>query len=227
VTDNGVVARYYNAVASGANELFVYDAPAKGPRSEVYRDCTPLLIKRQPDVKVAMFYCKTSEELGVEGFSKDRDDFYTHAADFRDYSDFDLLDESLIAKGFLNRYNALVWMDGAVTEAATLKTIQEWTKRGSHLFLRVKPESVDGKSWKMDAEKVAMGDSATDWYKAVSKAIPALFPDGKADGLYLTTLRAGARLLYNNTGKAISFEGGPVEPYTIQERPPAAPPPVP
>lgn len=215
VTDNGVAARFYNAVASGASELFVYDSPATGPRSDVYRACTPLLVKRRPDVKVAMFYCKTSEELGVEGFSKGGDDFYTHAADFRDYADFDLLDESLIAKGFLNRYKALVWMDGAVTEAATLKTIQKWIARGGHLYIRVKPEDVQGRPFHLDAAKVPPAETPADWYRAVAGTDATLFPDGRADGLYLATMMDGRRLLFNSTDKTTAFEGAFVAPHSI------------
>jgi len=221
VSDEGVVGRFYNAVASGADELFVYDSPASGPRGDIYRRCVPFLTKRNPDVKVAMFYCKTSEELGVEGFSKGGDDYYSHCAQFRDYADFDILDETSIAKGWLKRYKALVWMDGAVTENATLKALESWIKSGGQLFLRVPAEEVSGKKWKLKAVEVASGTDADEWFRNVAKAAPDLFPDGKKDGLFLTTLSDGNRLLYNSTGAELTFDSRPVPPHSITETKPA------
>jgi len=221
VNDTGVVGRFYNAVASGADELFVYDSPASGERGDIYRRCVPWLVKRSPEVKIAMFYCKTSEELGVEGFSKGGDDYYSHCAQFRDYADFDILDETSIAKGWLKRYKALVWMDGAVTENATLKALESWIKDGGKLFLHVKPEDVDGKQRVLKAVGVEQGADADEWFRNVAKNAPEIFPDGEKDGLFLTILSDGNRLLYNSTGAELTFDSRPVPPHSITETKPA------
>jgi hypothetical protein len=64
VDERGIVARIYNATASGADELFVYDNPPAGPRGAVYAKYHHLLVKRKPSVPVAVFLSKTSQELG-------------------------------------------------------------------------------------------------------------------------------------------------------------------
>jgi len=202
VTDNGLVARFYNVAASGAGEFFVYDAPAEGPRADIYRRYRPLLTVREPQVKAAMFYCKTSEELGVPGFAKGGDDWYAHSAAFRDYADVDFLDESLIAKGFLDRYRVLAWPDGAVTEAKTLKAIESWVKRGGLLFARVAPEDVDGSPWterfrKLKGARIDPDREPAAWYEEIVRTVPSLFPDGKPDRLYRTDFKDGRTLFYN------------------------------
>jgi hypothetical protein len=209
VTDDGLVARAFNVASSGASEWFTYDAPASGPRAVVYRRLHGLLETRAPLVRVAMFYCKTSESLGVPGFTKGGDDFYAHAAAFRDFSDLDFLDETLVAKGFLNRYKALVWQDGAVTDAHTLKTIEAWVKRGGRLYLNLDPEAVDGTAWSARLRRyptvhVSHRADAAAWYAEIAASAPALFPDGKADGVYQTAFEDGGRLVYNANTHAIT-----------------------
>src|SRR6185436_5965671 len=125
-----------------ADELFAYDCPPAGARGAVYAKYRNLLnAKRSPDVRVAVMLSKTAQVLGQWGKQ------YGDAAEFRDYSDYDFVDESLIGQGFLDRYQALVWLDGPTTDEPTLTRIAAWVQAGGKLFARQKLRDIDGNDW--------------------------------------------------------------------------------
>lgn len=144
VDNNGIVARVYNVVSSGADELFIYDRPPQGGRADIYTDNLKWLIKRQPIVKIAVFLPKESvalEELTMEGF-------YKQTALYRDYIDFDYLDSILIKDGFLKDYNVLIWPLGKTATSSVMNEIQIWLKEKCNtLFLTSVPVLSNNKPW--------------------------------------------------------------------------------
>lgn len=216
VNDHGIVARIFNAVASGADELFVYDNPPSDERGAIYARYRDLLKKRKPSVPIALFLPKTSQELGLWG------DLYAHAAAFRDYTDFDFIDETLIAHGLLDRYQALVWLDGPVTDDATLRRIGAWTAKGGRLFCRVSPENVDGvqQSESLSKTRSAMlkpDTEVTAFFHDIVAAAPSLLVDGKADHVYWTRFTDGSALVLNYSDTPYQAGAVTVAPWSIGE----------
>ncbi|HZK69099.1 MAG TPA: hypothetical protein VFC36_05840 [Paludibacter sp.] len=68
------------------------------------------------------------------------------AAQFRDYTDFDYVDESILRTGALSHYKVLVIIKGEVMEPSDAKRIFDWSKKGGRVIVMDVPkfESVEG-----------------------------------------------------------------------------------
>ncbi len=130
VDANGIVARFYNAIASGANQLHEYDrnAVADNLRLERQRACLPFLEKRNPIVPLALWYPNTSLSIKWGGHLE-------QAVLLRDLVDYDWLDETLLAAGALERHKLLVIASGNVMETADATRIADWVTRGGRLLV--------------------------------------------------------------------------------------------
>lgn len=217
VTDEGIAVRIYNAIASGADELFVYDNPPEGERGAVYARYKSLMTKRVPQVPVAVLVSKTAQHLGEWG------DTYRLAAELRDWTDFDMIDEALIARGCLQQYQAVLWLDGRVTDRATLEALETWAKGGGLLASRVTAEAIDGTAWapRLAALPGAIAGNPkgklAEFCTQIVAARPALFPDGKADRVFWTTFTDGKRLILNQANKPITIASMTIAAGTIAE----------
>jgi len=60
--------------------------------------------------------------------------FLQGAMQLRDYADFDVIDEKLIASGALSNYRVVILMEGAVWEENTLGELESWVKAGGVLL---------------------------------------------------------------------------------------------
>ncbi len=129
VKAEGIVGRIYNATASGADELFTYDPEPSGERARRYAACRSFLVKREPMVDVGLFLNRTSWDLGVLG------GFSQSGRRLRAVTDFDVVDERLIADGALERLRALFWVAGAVVEPETARALEAWVRDGGILAL--------------------------------------------------------------------------------------------
>lgn len=247
VDEHGIVARIYNAVASGADELFVYDNPPQDERGAIYARYRDLLIKRQPRVDVALFLAKTSWDLGLNNA------YFGQGMALRDYVDFDMLDETMLREGFLDRYKVLLWLGGPVTEADDLERITAWVRKGGKLFCAVEPETVEGQPWRdrlaglagvtflerpssqpgkgaadtrpavesaPDRSGEVPADVLTAWLEQIARAVPAVFPDGRADGVYCTRMTDGSMLILNFTDQQVERAGLRIGPFAIGEHKP-------
>lgn len=137
VDTNGIVARIYNAVASGAWELFHYDNPPQGERGEQYKRYLDLLQIREPVVEVGFFWSRTSADLNLQrGLER-------AAHDVRDIADVAYIDEQLIADGGLEGLKVFVWASGTVTEPEAAQAIQRAVEKGLILIV---PEGWQAKS---------------------------------------------------------------------------------
>jgi len=142
VDTHGIVARIYNAVASGAWELFHYDNPPQGERGEQYKRYLDLLRIRKPVIEAGFFWSRTSADLnlqrGLEGAARA----------VRDIADVAYIDEQLIADGALEGLKVFVWASGSVTEPATAQVIQRAVEKGLTLVV---PEGWQAESPEGDA----------------------------------------------------------------------------
>jgi len=211
---NRIVCRLYNWLTAGVDEHYEYDnVPGQGWRGDIYQQYLHLMAKRHlPEVPVALFLPQTSQELTVthnflEGGGTGGG-FYGNAESFRDYSYFDMLDESLIEKGLLNRYKILIWIEGVenqqqgktgcVTESETLEQIERWViEQGGQLFCHLSPEDVEGNNWQRRLARhstVYMIDPNSTleyFFDNIVSTTPQLFPDANSDDVYWTEFKDG------------------------------------
>ena len=103
VNENGIVARVYNAVASGAWELFHYDNPPRGDRGEKYNRHRHLMHVREPVIEVGMFWSRTSVDL------KEHIGLAEGALAARDLCDLAYVDERMIQDKALACLKMLLW----------------------------------------------------------------------------------------------------------------------
>lgn len=129
VDTNGIVARIYNAVASGAWELFHYDNPPQGERGDQYKRFLDLMQVREPVIEVGFFWSRTSTDLNLQRGLDNA------ASAVRDRVDVAYIDEQLIADGALDGLKMFVWASGSVTEADTAQAIQRAVEKGLTLIV--------------------------------------------------------------------------------------------
>ncbi|MCC6145680.1 MAG: beta-galactosidase [Candidatus Hydrogenedentes bacterium] len=129
VDTHGIVARIYNAVASGAWELFHYDNPPQGERGAQYKRYLDLLRVREPVVEVGYFWSRTSADLNLQrGLA-------AAAHEVRDMVDVAFVDEQLIADGALAGLKVLIWASGPVTEPETADAVRQAVENGLTLLV--------------------------------------------------------------------------------------------
>ena len=140
VSEDGIVARVYNAVASGAWELFHYDNPPAGARGERYKRYLDLMRVRAPIVEVGVFWSRTSVDLGLaHGLG-------AAAQTCRNVCDVDYVDELMISDAALEQPRVFVWPAGPVAEPATAEAIRDSVGKGLTLVVPRgwKPRSPEG-----------------------------------------------------------------------------------
>jgi hypothetical protein len=156
VTPDGLVARIYNATASGARGLHYYYGNVfdSQPARDRFLEQIGQFRQRRPVVEVAVYYPETHIRLNGNKFLRQLEPL-------RDRFDFDFLSDQQIADGGLGTHRALVLVWGNVAEASTWQAIADWVKRGG-VVLRpgdLGPlHTVEGDPWP-DAALSAKGDA--------------------------------------------------------------------
>lgn len=140
VITDAIPARVYNATASGADGLFTYDPEPEGERAQRYAELRKFLFKREPAVDVGLFLNRTSWDLGQ--LSR----YWQAGASLRAVTDFDVMDERLIAAGALKSKRVLFWLDGPIVEKPTARLLEKWVRTGGLLVVHGKDriETVEG-----------------------------------------------------------------------------------
>lgn len=191
--EKGIVARIYNASASGANQLHDYagNVTRSKPRIDQQRaHLKHLFHVPNPIVPVAVWYPNVSLTLKWEGFLQ-------KVATLRDYTDVDLVDETMLRTGALSRQKVLVILHGEVMETSDARLIADWIKKGGRVVVMEVPrfESVEGTD---EPERVLFGDK----------------PEGRALGKGLIVRVEGWEALAAELGKVLGDLGLPV--YDLQ-----------
>jgi hypothetical protein len=149
----GIVARIYNATASGANQLHDYSTNITNSSRTIdqqRKHIKYLFHVPKPIVPVALWYPNVSLTL-------EWSNFIAVAASLREYTDHDYVDETMLRTGALKNYKVLVIAHGNVMETADARKIAEWVKAGGVLVVMDVPrfESVEATS---DPEVILFGD---------------------------------------------------------------------
>lgn len=152
--EKGIVARIYNATASGANQLHDYAGNVTSTKERTnaqQKHLEYLFHVANPIVPVALWYPNVSLTLQWEATESTdavslNSAYINKAAKFRDYTDFDYIDESMLRTGALDRNRILVIIKGQIMEASDAKLITKWVKKGGQLIVMDVPkfETVEG-----------------------------------------------------------------------------------
>lgn len=141
VTPDGILGRQFNALTSGARQLFTYlttDMVAKqpdgsyapGPSGLHYLHHKALMRVQQPQVDVAVYQ---SNPLMTDQWY-DRNDLGDIASAIRRFVDYDFLDDHLIRDGALRDKRVLLVYNNKVMAADVLARIREWVEGGGVAF---------------------------------------------------------------------------------------------
>jgi hypothetical protein len=148
----GVMARLYNTLTNGGDHLFYYlsNLTANDHAIEAWLHYGPLLDQRaKPIIEVAAFYSDTTIKLDDDVLRyRFASAFLTKARALRAELDYDYVSEQMILDGALDRYKALVFLWGHVTEKPVLERIDRWLRGGGTVIYPVQPRgllmTVDG-----------------------------------------------------------------------------------
>ncbi len=140
----GIVARIYNATASGANQLHDYDGNVINSMKTIdqQQDHFKYLFHvPAPRIPVALWYPNTAMTLKWGGF-------LDKARVWRDYTDFDFVDETMLRTGALDRHQVCVILHGDVMEQQDAQRIADWVRSGGTLILvnMTRIETVEGEN---------------------------------------------------------------------------------
>ena len=138
----GVMARLYNTIGNGAEHLFYYESNlyANDQAIDAWIRHAPLLDRRRkPAIDIAVYYPDTPNRLSDEvmrylGASA----FFPRAYAMRSVADYDFAGEQMILDGALDRYKALIFLSGMVTEKAVLDKIDQWVQAGGTAIFAVR-----------------------------------------------------------------------------------------
>ncbi|MDO8588953.1 MAG: family 14 glycosylhydrolase [Armatimonadota bacterium] len=234
--EKGIVARIYNATASGARQLHDYqnNVVNSQTRQDVQQKHIKFLRKSEPVVETALWYPNVALTL-KEG------DYLRRAAAFRDLTDYDYLDEDMLRDGALERYKVLVIIYGDVMERSDMEIIERWVRKGGTVlagdfgviktvegdsgpYERLFPK--EGGARALDKGKTVLvprSAAPKDFLATLSGALKAsgvVNPDCEPDGVYATLLK-GNKVLFLNTNefdvkKTIVAPGGGEKKVTVK-----------
>lgn len=214
VDESGIVARIYNATASGADRLFEYNGNiiSAKPRIDIQRANLKHLYRTYPIVPVAVWY-PNNVSLTLNWFR-----FLDKALAFRDYYDFDFVDETMLRTDALKHYKVLVILHGEVMERQDAILITRWIEEGGRAIVAGVPrfESVEATG---EPEKTLFGDNpkgrnlskgsicrvenqeqVATWLDATLRELGLVVYDMKKDSVYGTQIAQNS-FLFLNTGK--------------------------
>ncbi|MDH7482729.1 MAG: family 14 glycosylhydrolase [Armatimonadota bacterium] len=206
--EKGIVARIYNATASGANQLHDYagNVTQSQERIDTQRKHLKYLFHvEEPIVPIALWYPNVHMTIHWgEGY-------FGKAATFRDYTDWDYIDETMLRNGALDRYKLLVILHGRIIETDDARRIADWIKKGGKVLVMdiEKFESVEGTNEPEQVLTQAGITRVNGWNELISELRKALasfgYPvyDLKKDGIFGTQI-SNNKFLFLNTTKAES-----------------------
>jgi Glycosyl hydrolase family 14 len=243
VNEPGVIARIYNATASGAKGLHYYFPNlfgTDGARNNFVK-WGGQFRQRTPVVEIAVYYPQTHIKLNGNKF-------LGKVQPLRDRFDFGYMSDEQIRDGGLVRVKALILMDGNVSEGAVWAAVTDWVRNGGVVLYADgmgRLRTVEGDEACHDAllgkeadhgkgrVETFAGDPDTVEYRAflaeklaqaeellpATRAMAAL--DGEEDGVFVTVCAPNELLWLNYTDQPVQKQGQEIAAYSItsQEAP--------
>ena len=160
VDSNGVIARIYNATASGARQLHDYIPNTLGgsPAALVsFRANAHFIVPRQPRLDAALYLSRETWALEPGAI----DHTLALSRVLRDASDIDFVTRRSARDGHLRQYRALVLAESAVLEPKAAAAIESWVRGGGTLVAATRPgETLGGRLYDNTAWRERMFSSA-------------------------------------------------------------------
>ncbi len=161
VTPPGMVGRIFNAITSGANQLFAYDnselADAKlgkvGPMGDFLRNYQSLLRHHTPLIETAVYHPNLSAEQmkSEEGARISMFKLGELFADLRRFIDYDMVDDAMLRDGALDSKKILIVAGTEVMPSESMRRIEDWVRGGGvAFFLASRPVSWAGDTHEID-----------------------------------------------------------------------------
>ena len=151
VDANGVVARIYNATASGARQLHDYIPNTLGQGVEAldnFRTNAVWLTPRRPRVSVALYLSRETWALEPDAVGRT----LALSRTLRDATDLDFVTRRSLADGHLRGFNALVLDACSVLEPDSAQAIEKWVRKGGLLVAATRPgETLGGRLYDQSA----------------------------------------------------------------------------
>lgn len=132
VNEKGVVARLYNAAASGARQLHDY-APNLMTNAAALRNLrqfAPQLAPQKAQVPLALYLSRESWAQDAGRIAR----LYEISRAVRDLADHDYLAAQSVQDGGLKRYRAALLTESPVLEPASAAALEQWVTEGGLLF---------------------------------------------------------------------------------------------
>jgi hypothetical protein len=165
VTPEGMLGRIFNAVSSGARQLFLYNSAdlltesdgkqVAGAAGRFLQANASLLKVTSPIVDTALYYPNPSLDqarVHLEPGQLASSYFGDIASQMRRFMDFDFVDDRLIRDGALKGKSVLIIAAAEVMDDATCARVEQWVREGGALFiLGSRPTDWDGSTVAFDA----------------------------------------------------------------------------
>ena len=221
VDPNGVIARIYNATASGARGLHYYFGNLYGSAAAErnFIRWGSQFKQRRPIVEIGVYYPETYIRLNGNKFLH-------YVQPLRDRFDFNYVSDNQIKDGGLKRVKALVMLEGNVAETHTWQAITDWVRNGGLLLypdgmgrlrtvegdesfnnILLAPGAPHGKGRVLIYHGDANSDGYRDFLSRALSAAPELSSnsrtmvaaDGKDDNVFVTLCAPHELLWLNNS----------------------------
>jgi hypothetical protein len=198
---NGFLQRLFSDASCGTKQLFTYEFDQ---HAADIRKHARLVTGVPGETEVAVLCPTTLYRLG--GDLKPTID-WSHK--LRDLTDFDVLDELLIADGALkiDRYKFLLIFQGDFIDQPILDHIDAFIAAGGTVVVagRTTPANVDGTPWPQQKVTYTRGRPIEAFKKLADASKPRGY-DGKADGVWVTR-RGEQTIMLNTAGKPVTARG--------------------
>jgi len=140
--ERGIVARIYNATASGANQLHDYTPNVVNSTARIEaqrKHLGHLFHVPKPVVPVALWYPNAAMTLKWGEFAD-------KVMQLRDYLDVDYVDETQLRNDALRNYQVLIILHGSIIEDEDARRLAAWMKQGGRIVVLQVPQfkSVEG-----------------------------------------------------------------------------------
>ncbi len=154
VDPQGVVARIFNAVASGARQLHYYtpNILQSGEALRNFRRNIGYLVPRRPRIAIAFYVSRETWEVDSSALPR----MYACARSLRDLADYDMVTRTSVRDGALRGRRALILVHSPVLEPGAAARIRRWVRRGGVLIAATHAGELPGtrlydlRSWRKD-----------------------------------------------------------------------------
>jgi len=142
VDERGVVARIYNATASGARQLHYYtdNVMANAAALQNFKANAAWAVPRQPHVDAAFYLSRETWALAPDALGR----AHNLAVQLRDVADLDFMTRRSVADGYLRGHGLLVLAESPVLEPPAAAAIETWVKDGGVLVVITAKDELPG-----------------------------------------------------------------------------------